>query len=166
MFCTACGNPITPQQAMCGKCGAPTSVGMMQGSGRRVADHYRVLGILMIVYSALTALAGTWVLLIAHMIMRQIFLHASPPPPPFVTEILPRLVGIFGWLIIAKAAAGLAAGIGLMNRVPWARTLTLVIGFFSLLSFPFGTAIGIYAIWVLMSSGADREYNELVLAAR
>ncbi len=166
MFCTACGNPITPQQAVCGKCGAPTSVGMMQGSGRRVADHYRVLGILMIVYSALTAFAGLWVLFISHVFMSRIFIHASPPPPPIVTELLPRIVSIVGWLIIAKAAAGLAAGIGLVNRVPWARTLTLVVAFFSLLSFPFGTAIGIYAIWVLMSSGADREYNELVLAAR
>ena len=44
------------------------------------------------------------------------------------------------------------AGIGLLRYREWARVLTLVLAAFMLIGFPFGTAIGIYAFWVLLSS--------------
>jgi hypothetical protein len=40
------------------------------------------------------------------------------------------------------------AGAGLLLGKPWALTLALVMGCFKLFSFPFGTALGIYTIWV------------------
>jgi hypothetical protein len=36
-------------------------------------------------------------------------------------------------------------------------------GFLSILSLPFGTALGIYTIWVLLSAGAGQEYERLAL---
>ena len=42
--------------------------------------------------------------------------------------------------------------------------LAIVIGCLSLLSFPFGTALGIYTLWVLASAGADVEYGRLARA--
>ncbi|HWR13944.1 MAG TPA: zinc ribbon domain-containing protein [Terriglobales bacterium] len=164
MYCTSCGTPIAPQQALCSKCGVPTSLGVMQGGARRVAEHYRLLAILTIVYSSLILIAGIFVLVIARVVLSGILGMASnaPPPPKFVFH----LIALVGWLILAKGAVGMAAGIGLLNRVPWARTLTLIVGFLSLLSIPIGTAIGIYTIWVLLPSGAEREYNELVYSSR
>jgi len=43
--------------------------------------------------------------------------------------------------------------------------LTLVLGFVSLIHIPFGTALGIYTIWVLLPAKADEEYRRLAQAA-
>jgi hypothetical protein len=166
MFCTSCGTAIVPEQAVCGKCGSPTSVGVMQGGGRRVSEHYQMVGILEIVYSALIAIAGIVIVVVMRTMLPFIFSHAhdGTPPPPFVLDLIMPLVSVVGWLVFAKGAVGIVAGIGLLNRVPWARTLTLVVAFLSLLSVPFGTAFGIYAIWVFLSAGAQREYEQLAVS--
>jgi hypothetical protein len=74
--------------------------------------------------------------------------------------VLPILGGIGAFMTLA-AAAGIAAGWGLLDRRPWARTLALVLGCLALIDFPFGTALGIYTLWVLFSTGADVEYERL-----
>jgi hypothetical protein len=165
MFCTSCGTAIAPEQAVCGKCGSPTSVGIMQGGGRRVSEHYQMVGILEIVYSSFFVIAGIAMVVMLKTFLPFIFAHAhnGPPPPAFVLEFMVPMLTVIGWLVFAKGIVGIVAGIGLLNRAPWARTLTLIIAFLSLLSFPFGTAFGIYAIWVLLSGGAQREYEQLAL---
>jgi hypothetical protein len=80
--------------------------------------------------------------------------------PHFRFFMLP-MVGGLGVLLSATAVIGLAAGWGLLDRRPWARMLAIVIGCISVLSFPFGTALGIYTLWVLASAGADAEYERL-----
>jgi hypothetical protein len=166
MFCTACGTQIAIDQAVCTKCGTPTSIGIMQGGGRRVAEHYRLLGILMIVYSGLVTVTGFAILLVSRVIVAHIFElpHNGPPPPAFVIGIIGPIMSCIGWFALAKGVAGIVAGSGLLSRAPWARTLAVVVGFLSLLSIPIGTALGIYTIWVLLSQGAEREYDQLALA--
>jgi hypothetical protein len=70
---------------------------------------------------------------------------------PFLTVI--------GYLILAKAAAGLITGWGLLDRQPWGRILALVVGFISLFSIPIGTALGVYTLWVLLPARSDEEYR-------
>ena len=162
MYCTACGNQITPEQMVCTKCGAPTTVGIMRGSYRRVLEHYKLLGILHIVYSGLICIPG-FIMIFVGKVMFGWLIHMFPQnqgPPP---EILGPLIVFFGWLVLIRGIVGVAAGVGLLQRAPWARILALIMGFLSLLSFPFGTALGIYTIWVLLSAGADEEYNRLVM---
>ena len=48
----------------------------------------------------------------------------------------------------------LLAGWGLLKYQRWARIVTIVLSCFDLLNFPFGTAIGVYGIWVLFSPQA------------
>jgi len=158
MFCTACGTPITPEQAVCSKCGSPTSVGLMYGArARRVAEHIQLLGILHIVYSALICIPGIIAVFIGKVFFGWFLQFAphNPPPPPFVGMI----IVFVGWLMLIRGVIGIIAGVGLLQRAPWARILALIMGFLSLISFPFGTALGIYTIWVLMASGAEEEYN-------
>ena len=46
-----------------------------------------------------------------------------------------------------------------------ARVLALVLGFVSLFTnIPFGTALGIYTMWVLLPADSEREYEALVEA--
>jgi len=54
---------------------------------------------------------------------------------------------------------GIVGGIGLLKRKYWARILILVLCFLSLLSIPFGTALGIYGIWILLKSETVEIFN-------
>ena len=67
--------------------------------------------------------------------------------------------------LLIKAALGLAAGWGLLQREPWARILCLVVAFISLFHVPLGTALGIYSLWVLLPTQSDRDYEAQAKAA-
>jgi len=48
------------------------------------------------------------------------------------------------------------AGWGLLQRAPWARLLALILAFLALFNVPFGTAIGVYTLWVLLPDESGR----------
>jgi hypothetical protein len=62
-------------------------------------------------------------------------------------------------LLLALSLPGLIAGIGLLYMKPWARILGLVVSALDLLSFPFGTALGIYGLWVLVNPETERLFT-------
>lgn len=66
------------------------------------------------------------------------------------------VIGITGLILfVALALPGVIAGYGLLKRKPWARVLTLVLGVLNLFSFPIGTAVGIYTLWILLQNDAN-----------
>jgi hypothetical protein len=67
--------------------------------------------------------------------------------------------GFVAILIGAMSAFQLIAGWGLLRRMPWARILTIVLGVISLLRFPWGTALGIYTLWVLLSKDGAAQFG-------
>jgi asparagine N-glycosylation enzyme membrane subunit Stt3 len=54
-------------------------------------------------------------------------------------------------ILVVLSLPGLIAGFGLLKFRPWARILALIIGAVHVFSFPFGTALCIYAFWVLLN---------------
>ena len=61
----------------------------------------------------------------------------------FISFSLPFLVGTLSVL-------GLVGGIGLLVYKPWARYVVLIIATLGCINLPFGTAKGVYTIWVLI----------------
>jgi len=63
-----------------------------------------------------------------------------------------------GWmlLLLILTIPSIALGIGLLKLRPWTRTLGTLVAIFELLNFPIGTALGVYALWVLLSPETDR----------
>ena len=51
---------------------------------------------------------------------------------------------------------------GLYHRQPWARVMGIVVGALALIRIPFGTALGVYTLWVLLPEGSGREFEEMV----
>jgi hypothetical protein len=45
------------------------------------------------------------------------------------------------------------------ERRPWARSLAIVLAVIALLHPPFGTALGIYTLWVLLPTESEDEYR-------
>jgi hypothetical protein len=73
------------------------------------------------------------------------------------------IVGLAGGFLAiflgAMAACQLIAGWGLLQRKPWARILTIVLGVISLIRFPLGTLLGVYTLWVLFSKEGAAQFG-------
>lgn len=54
-------------------------------------------------------------------------------------------------IAIVWGTAHIITGLSLRRRKPWARMMALMLGSIDLLLLPYGTALGIYALWVLLS---------------
>jgi len=135
---------------------------MARASANRVQEHVRLVGILWLALSAFNALAGLVLLIIATQLIPHL---AAENGPDFPANFLTTLLGVIGVAVLVKAAAGFAAGYGLLQRESWARLLTLVLSFLALFNFPLGTALGIYSLWVLFPANSEREYQEAARAA-
>jgi len=161
MFCDSCGAALQAGQGYCTRCGKQVIGPVVAGSGR-VARHTHLLGILWIAYSALSLLGGVVLLIISHTVFGPFgFPRAHGGPPLFIRPLLSAI----GFLLLVKSAAGIAAGLGLLQRQDWGRVLSIVLAVISLINLPFGTALGIYSLWVLVSPGADQEYAALTRTA-
>ncbi len=55
----------------------------------------------------------------------------------------------------------IASGVGLFFYQRWARVIAVISAILLLASFPFGTMIGIYVGWTLLSPGARVHFNEV-----
>jgi len=158
MFCDSCGAPLQAGQSYCKRCGKAIVGPVTPGSGR-VARHTHLLAVLWIAYSAISLIGGIVLAIVAN----TVFLHFQDfepmrgGPPPFVRPLLM----LIACALLVKAIIGIAAGVGLLQRQPWGRTLGIVLGIIALFNLPFGTALGIYTLWVLMSPNADQEYKAL-----
>ena len=69
----------------------------------------------------------------------------EPRVRDFVMTIISFVPAI---IIVFSVLPTLIAGIGLLVRRTWALIFSLIMGCLKLISFPIGTIIGIYAIWV------------------
>jgi ABC-type spermidine/putrescine transport system permease subunit II len=77
----------------------------------------------------------------------------------------PAVMHLMGFGFLFVAAAAFLAGWGLMQKRPWARTLTIVLGILALFHPPVATALGIYTLWVLLPSDAAQEYTQITRTA-
>jgi hypothetical protein len=155
MFCDKCGAGLQVDQGFCSRCGKEVS-GLIVGypQRNRVREHVRLLGIFWLALSALDGLLGVGSYVVANTVFN---LGTHPNRPPFLHPLL----SFIGIVVIAKAFAGFATGWGLLQREPWARTVAVVLAIPSLFfNVPFGTALGIYTLWVLLPAESDVEYEK------
>ena len=101
----------------------------------------RLLGVLHLVYSALMVIPSIIVLITFS------FLGVLDSNPETIS-ILTLVGALVSGILIVLATPSLIVGIGLLNNKNWALILALVVGVLNILSFPFGTALGIFSIYV------------------
>lgn len=122
--------------------------------------HLKVLGVLYIALSALGLLAALF--LIVTLGGAAGIVGAAAPPEDAAIAV--PIIGITGMalvvLLVALALPGLITGWGLLNYKPWARVLGLVLAVINLFNIPFGTALGIYALWVLLNKDTERLFAQ------
>jgi hypothetical protein len=129
------------------------------------AGKVKALGILWLVWAALSLAFGVVGLTVAKAFM---FGHFGPwmngpwahgPLPP---EWLGSAIMQFGWgILVVRTGLALVAGWGLMERTQWGRVVAIVAAFFNVLKFPFGTALGVWTLIVLLGYRNATLYDQL-----
>jgi hypothetical protein len=120
---------------------------MSIANDREMQQHVTIVGWLFLLGHALFLLVGLFVLTL----LTSIGLSIPDPEARAVLLIVGPSVGL---LLMMLALPGLAAGYGLLTRKHWARVLAIAVGILGLPNLPLGTAIGLYALWVLVPTRA------------
>jgi hypothetical protein len=111
--------------------------------------HKKVLGIIYVVTASLTLLTLLVVNVFVSTLFEFILDRATEEDAQAVLTLIKQLLVIITWVVaLFGSIPSIIAGIGLLNKQAWALTMALVLGCLKLLSFPIGTAIGVYSIWV------------------
>ena len=158
MYCDACGAQLQEGQRFCGACGKPIGTGAAAPVEGRVTRHLRLLAVLWIAISVFRLLGAGVLFLVGNVLFPSIFRGGAPIA---VQRFLPLLLSSIGTFLLIKACFGFLTAWGLLEKQTWARLLALILGFLALLDIPFGTALGIYTLWVLLPMQSDEEYRRL-----
>ena len=122
--------------------------------------HVKVLGVLYLVVSGLTLLTALFLVLAIGGVAGIVGMTAAGSEEAAVSIPILGIAGTaLGALLLLLALPGLLAGWGLLSYRPWARILALVLSLLNLLNIPFGTALGIYGLWVLLNKDTERLFN-------
>jgi hypothetical protein len=116
-----------------------------------VSPHLRALVWLVQMWGAFCAVAGLAVIAFA---VAAAFIAFDPAGERPGTEVAAGLtaatLALVGLAAILWSALHILAGQGLRARQPWARVLALALAVCDLVLVPLGTALGLYALWVLL----------------
>jgi hypothetical protein len=164
MFCSACGQALTPGQAVCAQCGRPVAAAVppVPNFGfelQNYASRIRALSIVWFVYGGLSLALGFVGLAFAN----SFFFHGPWAHGPWGPDwwFGPAILH-FAWsILIVRSALALIAGWGLMERTQWGRVVAIVAAFISLIRIPIGTALGIWTLVTLMGYRNSTLYEQL-----
>jgi hypothetical protein len=121
--------------------------------------HVKVLGVLYIAFSALSLLVALFLMLAIGSAAGIVGLTAESSDAAVAIPILGLAGTALGFMLLVLSLPGLITGWGLLNYKSWARILGLVLSVLNLLNIPFGTALGIYGLWVLFNKDTERLFN-------
>jgi len=120
--------------------------------------HVKVLAVLHIVFGVLGVLIGLGVFLFFGGVAGLVHMDHDPD----AALVVPMLGAIGGFVLIillVLSVPGIVAGVGLLSYQPWARILTIILSVLDLINIPLGTALGIYGLWVLLSTEGARLFD-------
>ncbi len=174
MVCQACGAAIAEGVHFCSRCGAQVvaTPPMYQAYQQppmplyvpvpRVPRHLQSLGVLWClfgVYRIVGGLFGMFFFRVATMHTRfgNEWPFGQMGGPQWMNAMLP----LIATAVAVLAGLALLVGYSLLTRRPWGRTLAIIVAVLSLLKIPFGTALGVYTLWVLAPADSGTEYDAI-----
>jgi hypothetical protein len=123
-----------------------------------VPAHVDFVGVLFIVWGLLTTLVGVSTLALgigAVALIRSTSRGGGQMAAGLTAAAFTTLAVI----AILWGAAHVVVGVPLRRRKPWARIIALTLGSIDLLLLPYGTALGAYALWVLLNERGKALFN-------
>jgi len=127
-------------------------------------DKAKLLAIFFWAFTALNVVVIALIAVVYIGIMGAVFSNmphkASDPPPELIMSIL---VVVFAFVFIFTVLFSIpkvVAGYGLRKEKPWARTWAIIASIMCCLSFPLGTAIGVFGLIFLFDDSAKRYFED------
>jgi hypothetical protein len=121
--------------------------------------HVKVLGVLYLAVGGCMLVAALFLLMTMSGVAGIVGAAADPEDAAIAIPVL----GIAGSALAAFlglfALPSLITGYGLLNFKPWSRIVGIVLSAISLINIPFGTIIGVYGLWVLLSKDTERLFD-------
>jgi hypothetical protein len=124
----------------------------------RVQQNMQPLGIIWIMYGVYRMVAGLVGAFVLHGLTRGGMFSEAPA---FLPQLMGSLVPVIATISIIMGLGAIAAGYGILSRSSWGRIVAIVFGVLALLKIPFGTALGIYTLWVLAPAASGVEWTAI-----
>jgi hypothetical protein len=119
-----------------------------------MATHVKVLAVLALVVGALSAIAALFSSVIFGGVAAAI--GADPDPDKGIPLAIVGLTGVVITIYLAVSSLlAIICGMGLLKLRRWGRIMGIVYAAMSLINFPLGTILGVYALWVLFNKETE-----------
>lgn len=126
-----------------------------------MTSHVDFVGVLFIVWGLLTTLVGVSTLALG---VGAVALITSASrgggAGGFAAGVTVAVFTTLAIIAILWGSAHVVVGVPLRRHRPWARLMALMLGSADLLLLPYGTALGAYTIWALLSEGGKSMFIE------
>jgi len=119
--------------------------------------HVDFLGLLFIVWGVLTTLIGLSTLALG--VGAAAILWSSARPASFAAEFTAAAFTALAIIAIIWGLAHVAVGVPLRRHHHWSRMGALMLGSVDLLLLPYGTALGVYALWALLRAEGKKLFE-------
>lgn len=120
--------------------------------------HVRLLRILAGLWGALAMLVGLSMLLLAAGALAE-FRESLGTSLEFAAGLTTVVFAAIGAFLLLWGGAHVWAAALLAKHRPFGRVLSLGLAVVNLLVLPFGTALGVYAIWILLTNEGRRLFE-------
>jgi hypothetical protein len=179
MFCSGCGQPITPGQPYCLRCGravpaagladgpigGPAAYGAIPPAAyfyTRVHRHLQALGVLWIAYGVWTLFQWAIAMSLFSGFFGNYFGHWNHGPfGEFPFGHMPWFAPLITMAVVVRTVFSVVTGVALARRAPFGRILALVMAFLTLIKPITGTALAIYTLWALLPAASAVEYEQM-----
>jgi hypothetical protein len=122
--------------------------------------HIDILGLLYVVWGGLFLLAGAIILALMLGAIALVPYAARGDVSGFAAGLTAAMFGTLAVITLGWGGIHVAAGKALRDHQPWSRVVALLFGLLDVALLPFGTALGIYALWVLLNDDARAMFRE------
>ncbi len=123
-------------------------------------QHVELLGVLYVIWGALSLLASIALLALG---LGAAAILTSAGPGQAGAKLAASLTAAtfltFAAIVLVWGVAHVWNGVALRKGREWARVTGLVLGGLNLFLLPFGTALGAYALWVLLSDRSGTSFE-------
>ncbi len=122
--------------------------------------HVKVLGVLYLAVSGLALAGALFLLIVMGGTAGIVGVAADAQDAAIAIPVLGIAGTALAMILIVFAVPGLVTGWGLLKYKPWARIAGIVLSALNLINFPFGTLLGAYGLWVLLTRETERLFDE------
>jgi hypothetical protein len=124
--------------------------------------HTYLVGILFVVWGLLTVVVGASTLALGVAAASLMSAAGRSGSSQFAAGATAAIFTTLAVIAIVWGAAHIAVGFPLRKCAPRARMVALLLGSLDLVLLPYGTALGVYTLWVLLSERGKALYTPAV----